>query len=46
MNDSVGRDIAVAGTYKTVESNPQRLFDVILDPLQVSTALTATLPMP
>lgn len=33
MNESVGREIAVAGTYKTVESNPQGFFDVMLAPV-------------
>ncbi|ASJ72276.1 YfcC family protein [Granulosicoccus antarcticus] len=33
MSDSVGREIAVAGTYKTVESNPQGFFDVMLAPV-------------
>lgn len=32
MNDAVGREVAVAGTYKTVEANPQGFFDVLLAP--------------
>ncbi len=33
MNDEVGREIAVAGTYKTVEANPQGFVDVMLAPV-------------
>lgn len=33
MNESVGREIAVAGTYKTVESNPQGFVEVMLAPV-------------
>lgn len=32
MNDTVGREIAVAGTYKTVDANPQGFVDIILAP--------------
>jgi uncharacterized ion transporter superfamily protein YfcC len=32
MNDTVGREIAVAGTYKTVPSNPQGFIEVMLAP--------------
>lgn len=32
MNDTVGREIAVAGTYKTVTSNPQGFVEVMLAP--------------
>jgi len=32
MNETVGKQIAVAGTYKVVESNPQGFFDVMLAP--------------
>ena len=32
MNDTVGREIAVAGTYKEVDANPQGFFDVMLAP--------------
>jgi len=30
---TVGRDIAVAGTYKTVESNPQGILDILMAPV-------------
>jgi uncharacterized ion transporter superfamily protein YfcC len=33
MNDAVGREVAVAGTYATVEANPQGFFDVMLAPI-------------
>jgi uncharacterized ion transporter superfamily protein YfcC len=32
MSESVGKEIAVAGTYKVVESNPQGFVDVMLAP--------------
>lgn len=32
MDDTVGREIAVAGTYQQVESNPQGFWDVMLAP--------------
>ena len=32
-SESIGREIAVAGTYKTVESNPQGFVDVMLAPI-------------
>ncbi|WP_152208139.1 YfcC family protein [Marinobacter changyiensis] len=32
MNASVGREVAVPGTYQTVESNPQGFVDVMLAP--------------
>lgn len=32
MNDSVGREVAVPGTYQQVEANPQGFFDVMLAP--------------
>lgn len=32
-NEAVGKEIAVAGTYKTVEPNPQGAFDVLLAPI-------------
>ncbi|MGB3247080.1 MAG: YfcC family protein [Sulfitobacter sp.] len=32
MSESVGREIAVAGTYKAVESNPQGFVDVMMAP--------------
>jgi uncharacterized ion transporter superfamily protein YfcC len=32
MSDAVGREIAVAGTYKTVPSNPQGFVEVMLAP--------------
>ncbi|WP_138935004.1 YfcC family protein [Roseovarius arcticus] len=32
MNEEVGREVAVPGTYQTVESNPQGLIDVMLAP--------------
>ncbi|WP_082351683.1 YfcC family protein [Cypionkella psychrotolerans] len=32
QNDAVGREVAVAGTYKTVEANPQGFIDVLLAP--------------
>jgi len=32
MNEDVGREIAVAGTYSEVESNPQGFVDVMLAP--------------
>ncbi|MDZ4394609.1 YfcC family protein [Cypionkella sp.] len=31
-NEAVGREVAVAGTYKTVEPNPQGFIDVLLAP--------------
>lgn len=31
-NDAVGREVAVAGTYKTVDPNPQGFFDILLAP--------------
>lgn len=33
MNEEVGREIAVPGTYKSVESNPQGFVDVMLAPV-------------
>ncbi len=33
MNEEVGREIAVAGTYKTAESNPQGFVEVMLAPV-------------
>tara|TARA_R110000850_G_scaffold19258_5_gene58627 strand:- start:359 stop:1807 length:1449 start_codon:yes stop_codon:yes gene_type:complete len=33
MNDEVGREIAVPGTYQTVESNPQGFVDILLAPV-------------
>lgn len=33
MNEEVGRDVAVPGTYQTVESNPQGLTEVLLAPI-------------
>ena len=33
MNEDVGREIAVPGTYQTVEANPQGFMDVILAPV-------------
>ncbi len=32
QNDAVGREVAVAGTYKTVEPNPQGYIDILLAP--------------
>lgn len=32
MNEQVGREVAVPGTYQTVEANPQGLIDVLLAP--------------
>jgi uncharacterized ion transporter superfamily protein YfcC len=32
MNDLVGREIAVPGTYRTVEANPQGIIDILLAP--------------
>lgn len=32
-NEKVGREVAVPGTYQTVESNPQNLIDVLLAPI-------------
>ncbi|OYW60567.1 MAG: C4-dicarboxylate ABC transporter [Rhodobacterales bacterium 32-66-7] len=32
-NEAVGREIAVAGTYKTVESNPQGILDILMAPV-------------
>ncbi len=32
MNEDVGREVAVPGTYQTVEPNPQGLIDVLLAP--------------
>lgn len=31
-NEAVGREVAVAGTYKTVEPNPQGFMDILLAP--------------
>jgi uncharacterized ion transporter superfamily protein YfcC len=33
MNEAVGREVAVAGTYKAVEANPQGFVDVMLAPI-------------
>src|SRR6056297_1907811 len=33
MNEEVGREVAVPGTYQTVESNPQGPVDVLLAPI-------------
>lgn len=33
MNEEVGREVAVPGTFQTVESNPQTLIDVLLAPI-------------
>ena len=33
MNEEVGREIAVPGTYQTVEANPQGFMDVMLAPV-------------
>ena len=32
QNDAVGREVAVAGTYNTVEPNPQGFIDILLAP--------------
>lgn len=32
MNELVGREIAVPGTYRTVEANPQGIIDILLAP--------------
>jgi uncharacterized ion transporter superfamily protein YfcC len=32
-NEAVGREIAVAGTYKTVEANPQGFIDILMAPV-------------
>ena len=32
QNEAVGREVAVAGTYKTVEPNPQGFIDILLAP--------------
>ncbi len=32
-NEAVGKEVAVAGTYKTVDPNPQGFFDVLLAPI-------------
>ncbi|MFP5481392.1 MAG: YfcC family protein [Alphaproteobacteria bacterium] len=32
-NEAVGREIAVAGTYKTIEANPQGILDVLMAPV-------------
>lgn len=32
-NEAVGREIAVAGTYKTVEANPQGVLDILMAPV-------------
>lgn len=32
MNEAVGREVALAGTYKTVEPNPQGFVDIMLAP--------------
>jgi uncharacterized ion transporter superfamily protein YfcC len=32
-NEALGKDVAVAGTYKALESNPQNIVDVILAPI-------------
>ncbi len=32
MNDAVGTEVAVAGTYQSVASNPQGFFDVLMAP--------------
>ena len=32
MNEAVGREVAVAGTYTMVDANPQGFFDVLLAP--------------
>jgi uncharacterized ion transporter superfamily protein YfcC len=32
MNEAVGREVAVAGTYTTVDANPQGFIDVLLAP--------------
>ncbi|RBP32666.1 putative ion transporter superfamily protein YfcC [Marinobacter pelagius] len=32
MNEEVGREVAVPGTYQTVDPNPQGFFDVLLAP--------------
>ena len=32
MNEAVGREVAVAGTYKTIDANPQGFIDVLLAP--------------
>ena len=33
MSESVGREVAIAGTYQAVESNPQGFLDVMLAPV-------------
>ena len=32
MNEEVGREVAVPGTYQTVEANPQGFVDILLAP--------------
>ena len=33
MNEEIGREVAVAGTFKTVEANPQGFVEVMLAPV-------------
>ena len=33
MNDDLGREVPVAGTYKSVDSNPQGVVDILLAPI-------------
>jgi len=33
MNEAVGREVALPGTYETVDSDPQGLFDVLMAPV-------------
>jgi len=46
MNDEVGREVAVPGTYETVEPNPQALLMSCWHQRRASTIPTVTLPMP
>lgn len=41
MNETVGREIAIAGTYQEVDPNPQGIVDIMLAPAQVFMTLTA-----
>ena len=42
MNEALGKEVPVAGTYKLVEGNPQGIVDVLL---HLSMASTTTKPM-
>ncbi len=42
LNEEIGREVAVPGTYQTVESNPQGPIDVLLAPTMTRSGVDRT----